>query len=316
MSTFKGFTSVELQAPKKSRFDLTHDKRLSTRMGKLTPCLVQECIPGDSFQGSTEVLVRLAPLLSPVYDQIQCFVHFFFVPNRLLWEDWEEFITGGRLGESVDVAPVPPYTEVKLLYDNDLAGNSTLADYMGCPDFTDLGSAVAYGGIELDVMPFAAYYKVWYDYYRDRNYIADNTLLPLASGSIDEPTTLELCALRTRDYLKDYFTSALPFTQRGDEVLMPLEGTGSVTYLASSRIRCSDGTTNSNDRYLANLAADPGDLKFTDDIYSNLGDARIENIDSVLLTASSVSINDFRAAYALQVWLERNAIGGTVEVPI
>jgi len=75
MSTFKGFTTVELQAPKKSVFDMTHDKRTTTRMGRLTPILMQECIPGDRWKGSTEMLVRLAPLVAPVYDQINVFVH-------------------------------------------------------------------------------------------------------------------------------------------------------------------------------------------------------------------------------------------------
>lgn len=115
MSKYAGFQSVELSKPKRSTFDLSHQKRLSTRMGRLTPCLILEAAPGDVFRGSSEVLLRLAPLLAPIYDQIELYVHFYFVPNRLLWEDWEEFITGGRLGVGVDPveAPIPPYVEVE-----------------------------------------------------------------------------------------------------------------------------------------------------------------------------------------------------------
>lgn len=315
MSTFKGFTTVELQAPKKSMFDLTHDKRLSTRMGRLTPILVQEAIPGDKFRGNSEMLVRLAPLNAPIYDQIQVFAHFFFVPNRLLWEDWEEFITGGRLGVGVDpvTAPVPPWFDIgDALGTAIFGGSSMLSDYMGLPNLQD--SLDDFSGVRLDILPFAAYYLCWYEYYRDRNYTDDNDYLPLPSGEV--PVALggiweNIMTTKTRDYLKDYFTSALPFTQRGEEVLMPLAGTGSVTYLGQSLVKKGDGTNEAGDRYLANLAADAGKLSFTDDNFTDLGNARIENIDEVLLTASSVSINDFRSAYALQVWLERNAIGGS-----
>jgi len=308
MSNFKGFSTVQLVAPKKSMFDMTHDKRLSTKMGYLTPVLIQESIPGDKWQGSTEMLVRLAPLLSPVYDQINVFVHFFFVPNRLLWEDWEEFITGGRLGVGVDpvTAPVPPWFNIgDALNLTGFGFESDLSDYLGFPSMGDVDPA-DFDGVRCDILPFAAYYLVWYEYYRDRNYIADNDILPFASGEVD---TTELwwenfITIKTRDYLKDYFTSALPFTQRGEEVLMPLEGTGTVTYLSQSLVKkTSDGTAATN--------GDLESLSGATDISGLSEPVRIENIDDIILNASSVSINDFRSAYALQVWLERNAIGGS-----
>lgn len=319
MGNFKGFTTVELTSPKKSVFDLTHDKRLSTKMGRLTPVLIQECIPGDKFHGSTEALIRLAPLNSPVYEQIWVFVHFFFVPNRLLWEDWEEFITGGRLGVGVDpvTAPIPPRFSLNYALTN---GNSMLegelGDYLGLPDFFSLDTGTDYAGVFLDLLPYAAYYSVWYEYYRDRNYIADNDLLPLASGTLDISVAdnYDILLVKSRDYLKDYFTSALPFTQRGEEVLMPLEGTGSVTYLNQAIVRKSDGDLPSSvDNFEKSIQQSLGSLQVNEGAspsYTTSG-ATIENIDEVLLTASSVSINDFRSAYALQVWLERNAIGGS-----
>jgi len=115
--------------------------------------------------------------------------------------------------------------------------------------------------------------------------------------------------LRTRSYLPDYFTSALPFTQRGTEVLMPLAGTGSVTYLDQSL-----ATWGSSDTVPTGGPVELGPTTMTN--YKLLVDPddhalRIENIDQVLFNGSSVSINDFRTAYALQVWLERNAIAGS-----
>jgi len=73
---YAGFQSVKLTRPQRSTFDLSHTKRSSTRMGRLTPVFVTECVPSDTFRGSSEILLRLAPLLAPIYDSIQLFVHF------------------------------------------------------------------------------------------------------------------------------------------------------------------------------------------------------------------------------------------------
>lgn len=316
MAKFAGFNSVQLQKPQRSQFDLSHTKRLTTRAARLTPVLVQEAIPGDTFRGSTEILVRVAPLLAPIYDNLRLFVHFFFVPYRLLYADWEEFITGGRLGVGVDpvTAPIPPYYQFLDMEPHAaFFGNSQLLDYLGMPNITALTgfSWLDFNGSEtFDMMIPLAYQKVWMDYYRDRNFVPDDELeFPVPSGDIfatHGPAAYLQTQFRGWDH--DYFTSALPFTQRGEEVLMPLAGQGSVTYLDQSVVLDDTGNPVSAGTLFA------GDQLGSDvtHLYDDTGDpARIENIDEVLLTASSVSINDFRSAYALQVWLERNAIGGS-----
>lgn len=283
-------------------------------MGRLTPVLCKECVPSDTWRGSSEILLRLAPLLAPIYDEISLYVHFFFVPNRLIWEDWEEFITGGRLGVGIDPvnAPVPPFVSIAELIDYDYAGESSLANYLGVPVFADLptyGSSADYDNCTLDVMPFAAYQLIWYEYYRDRNFVADTDMFPLPSGEID-PTTTNIYELRTRAYLHDYFTSALPFTQRGVEVLMPLAGQGSVTYLSTSQVFKTDGSAPAPSLDPLRIGVTTTNLN----VPSGSGNSvtgRIENIDEVNIDSSSVSINDFRSAYALQVWYERNAVGGS-----
>lgn len=310
MSKYAGFQSVELIRPKRSTFDLSHDRRMTTVMGRLTPCLITECVPSDYFNGSSEVLLRLAPLLAPIYDQINLYVHYFFVPNRLLWDEWEEFITGGRLGVGIDPvdAPLPPSFGLEAVWQNypDRIGKSTLLDYLGAPVFP--GDESIYSNlIELDLMPAAAYQLVWYEYYRDRNYVDDDVLdFPLPSGRISAASAEKYLRLRTRAYLHDYFTSALPFTQRGEEVLLPLAGTGSVTYLEESKVRANNPIVNGN---ITVDTFDSGTLEVPASIGVQFG--RIENIDDVILDSSDISINDFRSAYALQVWLERNAIGGS-----
>lgn len=321
MSKFKGFTSVELRSPKKSQFDLSHQKRVSSRMGRLFPVMCVETMPGDSFKGGSEILLRLAPLLAPIYDSIQLFVHFFFVPNRLLWEDWEEFITGGRLGVGIDpvTAPVPPFVDIGAVYasaDWSIFSKSSLADYLGVPDllvFDPATPEVSWDGINLDVMPFQAYQLVWYEYYRDRNFHSDEDGTVgqlLASGEYPaDDFENYLGNLRTRDYLKEYFTSALPFVQRGQEVLIPVES--EVTYKPTSEIFSTAGSSPANANALlgANTGG-AGSLFQKQNLTDTTGPAsRIENIDSI--SNVSATINDFRAAYALQVWLERNAVAGS-----
>lgn len=325
MGQFAGFQSVKLNKPVRSAFDLTHDKRLTTRMGRLTPVLIQECVPSDMFHGSSEMLLRLAPLLAPIYDQIELYVHFYFIPNRLLWSQWEEFITGGRLGVGIDpvTAPVPPFIDLgeAMTTDATLFANGSLADYLGVPDLLDIDPTLAnWNDITIDAMPFLAYQQVFRDYYFDRNFTDDSSYqFPVASGQVPNANaTVSLLPIRTRAYMHDYFTSALPFTQRGEEVLIPVEI--DVNYLPESLVYNSfTNTEMDGPNYLqVSPTVSGGTPKVAGGLQIGSGSGgavgpgqqvRIENLDS--LSNASTTINDFRAAYALQVWLERNAIGGS-----
>lgn len=320
MSKYAGFNTVQLTRPQRSTFDLSHQKRVTTRMGRLTPVFVAEAIPGDTFRGSSEILLRVAPLLAPIFDMMTLYVHFFFVPNRLLWDEWEEFITGGRLGVGEDpvAAPIPPYYQFFNVLEANPAmlRKSSLMDYLGMPIIEDIPGYVLgsfeESGAKFDVLVPLAYQKCYMDYYRDRNFIPDDFVeLPAGSGAMDDGRQLEYLEIRQRAWEHDYFTSSLPFTQRGQEVLMPLAGSGSVTYLNTSQVvRASDGANYPSGIDMQTyLAGGPDDVSSIRPVGNT--SARIENIDEVLLDASNVSINDFRTAYALQVWLERNAIAGS-----
>lgn len=299
--SYKGFTQVKLTKPGRSTFDLSHEKRISSRMGKLTPVLITETVPNDTFYGSTEVLIKMAPMLAPIYHRLNLYVHYFFIPNRLLWKDWETFITGGRLGEAVSTPPVPPRFSISGALDEhaNRLDTGSLADYLGVPPIPDASSSY-YVGKSLDAMPFLAVYRAWYDYYRDRNYVPDNTLLPAASGGLGSYNQFMIG--RYRAWQHDYYTSALPFTQRGAEVLMPLQGSGSVNYKPISDLV----TSPSNLDLDGPLQGAGGQLQNNSGQYG-----RVENIDSIQVTSSDVSINDFRRAVALQQYLERNALAGT-----
>ncbi|QXP07927.1 MAG: major capsid protein [Arizlama microvirus] len=295
--SYKGFTSVELKRPTRSTFDLSHENRLSTRIGKLTPIFISETMPNDTFYGSSEVLVKLAPMIAPIYHRLNMYVHYFFIPNRLLWDEWEPFITGGRLGEAVTSPPVPPRMRIVdfTAEELQLLNTGSLADYLGVPNIPDdLGSN--YGDSSIDLMPFAAYYRAWYDYYRDRNYVADNTLLPLPSGEQAKPA---ITYMQNRCWEHDYFTSALPFTQRGSEVLMPIQGTGTVTYLAQSDVSAFDTGPLQRENATEKLVTSAGNP------------AQLRNIDEVTIDNSEITINELRRAVTLQMWLERNALAGS-----
>jgi len=316
MGNFAGFQSVQLQKPKRSEFDLSHEKRLSTRMGRLTPILMTECVPSDTFRGGSEILLRLAPLLAPIYDRIELYVHYFFVPNRLLWEDWEEFITGGRLGVGVDplVAPIPPYIHLGDALAEQPAqwGKSGLPDYLGCPLFLVTDPVAGnWDGCNVDAMPFAAYQFVYTEYYRDRNFVSDGQepIMPMVSGPQDQFD--DLAEVRVRSYAHDYFTSALPFTQRGVDVMVPLSFTSTdINYSPQTTVFGQDSDPlDGGGNYILGTAVG-GNTIITGSASTN-GPGQVRNIDSISADSGDITINDLRSAMSLQVWLERNAIGGS-----
>lgn len=282
-------------------------------MGRLTPIFVAETLPNDTWYLNCEVLMRFAPMLAPIMHRVTCYVHWFFVNNRILWEDWEDFITNGRLG--TETPPVPPFQRIGtiLTWGQDLLDQGSLADYMGIPPIPDT-AAGTWSTRMLDIMPVAAYQQIYQDYYRDRNYEADVIWLPAVSG-LNEDVEVEFWSIKTRKWEHDYFTSSLLFTQRGQEVLMPLQGSGTVTYMPQSLVRDASGADWGPGAIGAiaalNLEDVEGALQIDPNGATGLTDVHIENIDEVIINASSVSMNDFRTAVALQEWMERQALGGS-----
>ena len=151
------FQSAGMNRPKKNKFDLSHEKKLSMNMGDLVPILLQEIVPGDSFRVNSEIMIRLAPMLAPIMHRVNVYTHYFFVPNRLLWDEWQDFITGGREG---NLNPVPPKFVVDPTKDAQLFKKGTIWDYFGLPPFTP--STVA-STLEVSSLPFRAYQLIYND---------------------------------------------------------------------------------------------------------------------------------------------------------
>lgn len=295
----KLFDSVRMYAPGKNKFDLSHERKFSFQMAELIPIMVQEIVPGDSFRVNSEIMLRMAPMLAPIMHRVNVRTEYFFVPNRLVWDEWEDFITGGRLGTS---NPVAPYFTTQNLVQVGRLQQHSLADYMGLPIMQLLPVNPP---VPISVLPFRAYQLIFDEYYRDQN-LSPSIEISKASGEVTGTELTKTSTKRTRCWEKDYFTSALPFAQRGPEVLMPLQGEGSVTYKNVSNVFASDDGGNPT----------PGALTTQNDgtlfVESAGGpeQGRIENIDEVILTASSVTINELRRSIKLQEWLEKNAVGG------
>lgn len=301
----KQFDSIQVNKPTKNKFDLSHKRKFSLNMGELIPIMVQEIVPGDKFRVKSEVMIRFAPLLAPVMHEVDVTCHYFFVPNRLTHAEWEDFITGGRLGTT---APVAPYATINTAgAAANLYGNGTLADYMGLPGIST--AATVTNNLNYSVLAFRAYQQIYDDYYRDQNVEAALDI-STASGNVTGAELTKLHTMRTRAWEKDYFTSALPFAQRGNPVSLPITGTGAVTYKAISQVYDLSGVPAAVSTYQGIGPSVAGNFTVNKTTLTNGSSGRVENIDTVSFNSSNITVNDLRKSFALQSWLEKNALAG------
>lgn len=304
------FTDVVAKIPRRNAFNLSHEHHTTTDFGLLVPVFCQECIPGDKFRASTEAVIKLQPLLAPTMSRIDVFFHYFFVPNRLLYEDWEDFITSGVDGTSPNGsldAPVSPYANISDLVDGNHMLLHTLANYLGLPYFSPPWTGAAGDVPPISLLPFAAYQKIYSDWFRDE-LLDSYEFEPLASGHIGNRLA-ELCTLRNRAWRKDYFTSARPDTQLGPAVTVPVGG----DLIANGPFRLKNAVSISSDgnwTYKASQVEQDTDGNYYKGF--NTGSSTIQNeyADGLSLGEAGVLINDLRRALRLQEWQEKNMRGG------
>lgn len=307
----KIFDKLAAKRPPKNKFDLTHEKKLSCNMGDLVPVYVQEIVPGDKFRVSSEVFMRLAPLVSPIMHRLNVSVHYFFVPNRLVWDSWEMFITRGRNGEQAPIAPHFKVDVAASLASNFLVKGS-LFDFMGGKPVNDAGGDLSTQ--KINIIPFRAYQKVWDDYFRDptltpplfsSDLAGGSHPIPITGGEVTDVNQLnQTLGIRKRAWEKDYFTSAQPNAQRGSEVQIPIEGLDINYKDIATAVDHITGTPVSGP--VSASTASPGDLHVGSDIDPNR--IRIENIDSI--EGYGLTVNELRTTLALQKWFEKNARAG------
>ena len=201
------FSKVKMTKPKSNIFPMAPERKMSFKMGELTPHFVMDCVPGDHIQLSTSVLLRFVPLIAPIMHQVSLYQHFYFVPNRILWPNWESFITGGEDGFDVTVAPY-------FNYNPEDHPVGSLSDYLGLPT-VETGESVE---VQVGAFVHAGYNKIYNEFYRDQNLID-----PIEDELVDGENSIgDFQTIRKRAWEHDYFTSALPWAQKGAAATIPL----------------------------------------------------------------------------------------------
>ena len=255
------FNSVRSLVKPRANFDLSRTNKMSLRMAQLVPCMVEQSIPGDTMWLGQSALCRFAPMSAPIMHNINLKTFYFNVPMRLLFDKWEEFITGGEDGLSAPQFPVLRFTSgrsVSAFFYEILFENGGLADYLGFPskskqDIQNITNAQdridIQASFDIDLTPFLAYQLIWNEYFRDQNVDEEfkvKDLYDLYGGIIlaedmdmasdytsnDDLTewVVNLISLRKKCWDKNYFTSGLPSPQRGQAVEIPISG--QVEYIA------------------------------------------------------------------------------------
>lgn len=265
----------------RSAFDLSYEKKLDCDMGQLIPIMCDEVVPGDVFKIGNEVVVRAQPMIAPILHEVNVYVHYFHVPYRILWDEFEDFITGGEDG---DLTPsIPRWTPSAAAQ----VEKHTLWDYFGFP--VDVQPNANHSPLDF---PRRAYYEIWNEYYRDEN--------------LQDEEDGTGYAVKNRAWEKDYFTSALPWQQRGQAPALPISGTTSAVW--DSSLFVSSVTTAqsiSTERGLVNGVMYSSDANARASWEAFMNDNEID-----LSAATTFNVSDLRLAFQIQRWLERNARAG------
>lgn len=284
---------------KRSKFSLSHYKLLTCKMGQLVPVTWFEVLPGDTVQQATSALIRCAPLVTPVMHPVVVRFHHWFVPNRVIWGNWENFITGGQNGLD---ATAHPYVALGN------AAVSSLADHLGVPT-----SGIT-GTVNFNALPFRAYANIWNEFYRDQD-----LQTALVSSTGDGADTTTNTTLQGINWEKDYLTSSRPWEQKGPAVTLPVGGSAPVMGLyvnnaASSAAQTgtytdAEGGQHTNPTGILTTAANaPLVTMTTTGVPSGTNKP---TIFADLAQATGIDINTVRHAFAMQRWQEARARYGS-----
>lgn len=275
----------------KHRHNLSNYRLLTTDIGRLVPCGLVEVLPGDVFRHSASAMIRLAPMAAPVMHPMHAHICHFFVPHRLSWPDdydvtWEQWITGGEDG--TDATPFPTISTL------DMSQNNRILDYLGIPQVSN---------IQVNALPLRAFNLIYNEWFRDQD------LVP-AIG-LDQNRTVPRVAWR-----KDYFSTARPWPQKGEDVTVPLGGAAPVRGIgkvnqtfAENDLSVWESTGQQETYDSATLMDDTPNREFgVEESPDNPG---TPNIWADLTQAVAARVLDVRRAFALQRFAENRARYGS-----
>lgn len=310
------FSQIPNSPIQRSVFDRSHDYKTTMDAGYLIPFFVDEVLPGDTFKLRVNAFVRMNTLIAPFMDNVFMDTFFFFVPSRLVWDNWQRFC-----GEQKNPGDSTDFLIPSLSGKNTFA-NGSIFDYMGLPT----GVALDPANTPINALPFRAYNLIYNEWFRDENLI-DSIAVPTNDG----PDPISNYTLRKRAKRHDYFTSSLPWPQKGPSVDIsltgqaPVFGNGLALGLVSNDLtfglvsNSNNGANDGRPKLSPDAYNKPiGELipakPFGDDAYAAVGvtnDGNYSGLVAGLDSVSAVSINDLRQAFQIQKFYEKWARGGS-----
>lgn len=300
----------------RSKFERSHSVKTSFNVGDIIPFYVDEVLPGDTFQIDTSKVVRLQTPITPFMDNIYLDTYYFFVPNRIVWEHWKQF-----QGENTESAwlPTTEYTVPQITAPEGGFAEGTIADYFGIPTKVP--------GLSVNALPFRAYALICNEWFRDQN-LCDPLNIPLSDATVVGVNTGNFVTDVAKGGLPykaakyhDYFTSALPAPQKGEDVGIGLAGdipvvpssTADNNIVNPLKWKALPGNTIGGGELCASSEA----TYLRGSTFSfGANSVAPSNLVGTLSDTSAISINELRLAFQMQRLLEKDARSGTRYVEV